>query len=145
MKDSDGGDPNHISVDVTRGDSPTNDFIGAAPSFSTVPSSVSSGARSISAGPSGQYLSSISGNVSEDIDNNDSGDDSGDKSLMEVLVTLYDSVDVVVATILTDGEGNYVFYDLPVGNYTVTDEFSIGIKDIDEGNLNKIAVDFGGS
>ena len=54
----------------------------------------------------------------------------------------------VIATTLTDSMGDYVFYDLPAGTYTVTEtnlgDVPLDVKDIDGGDANVISVILGG-
>ena len=68
-------------------------------------------------------LGSISGNVSEDTDN----DDIGEEPLSGVTIMLLDSSGGMVSATETDALGNYVFYDLPMGDYQVkeTDPFTL--------------------
>jgi hypothetical protein len=62
--------------------------------------------------------SSICGTVYADCDG--SGDLSGgDVGFKDVVVTLKDAQGHVVATVKTDANGNYCFYNLPAGSYTV--------------------------
>ena len=80
--------------------------------------------------------------MSEDLDNNDTGD----VDLSGVTITLYDANGDVVATRLTDTEGNYVFYDLPSGDYTVIETNLPGyldVSDVDGPNDNTINVPLG--
>ena len=91
-------------------------------------------------------LGSIFGNVSEDVDNDNDGHD----ALSGVLVTLADSSDSVVATTLTDSEGNYVFCDLPSGDYAVTEtdpDDLVSVSDVDgsDNTDNTVDVNIGGS
>ena len=76
---------------------------GFAPSKSSSPS----------VAPSGSPLGSISRNVQEDTDN----DDIGEVNPVGVTNTLSDSSNSVVASTLTDSNGDYLFVDLPVGVY----------------------------
>ena len=155
VTDSDKGDPNVINVDVTTSDSPRNEFVDQLPSgapsvsarLSTAPSAEPSGSRipsvaaslspSVSEAPTESGVGSISGNVSEDIDNDDIGED----DLIGVVVILKDRNGLVVATTLTDSKGDYVFYDLPAGNYTIIETNLAGVpldvKDKDGGNPNR--------
>ena len=85
-------------------------------------------------------LGSISGNVMEDLDN----DDVGDVDLAGVNITLLDGSGNVIASRLTDSDGNYVFSDLPAGTYSVVEKNLPGYLDVSdvEGNPldNKILV-----
>ncbi|WP_161565117.1 SdrD B-like domain-containing protein, partial [Okeania hirsuta] len=84
-------------------------------------------------------LSSISGNVSEDTDN----DDTGDVNLANVTVELLDDQDTVIATTTTDVDGNYEFNDLEAGDYTVRQVNLPGysnVSDTDGANDNLISV-----
>ncbi|NEQ74935.1 MAG: DUF11 domain-containing protein [Okeania sp. SIO2C9] len=84
-------------------------------------------------------LSSISGNVSEDIDN----DDTGDVNLENVTVELLDDQGTVIRTTTTDTDGNYEFTDLEAGDYTVR-QVNLGgysdVSDTDPPNDNLISV-----
>ena len=124
VKDGDGGDPNVIAVIVGSGmDSTGNDFVD----------------EKMEPG-----IGSISGNVSEDKNNDDVGDD----NLVGVLVVLKNKNGTVVATTLTDSMGDYVFYDLPAGTYSVTEtnlvDVPLDVKDTDGGDANVISVILGG-
>jgi SdrD B-like domain len=106
-----GGDPNVIAVVVVAGTNSTgNDFVDEK----FLPG-----------------IGSISGNNSEDTDN----DDTGDVSMEGVFIVLKNKNGDVIATTLTDSMGYYVFYDLPAGTYTVTETNLVGVpsdvKDID--------------
>ncbi|KAI2514176.1 protein of unknown function DUF11 [Fragilaria crotonensis] len=85
------------------------------------------------------FLATISGNVKEDIDANDTGD----VNIPGVLITLLDGSSNVLATTLTDANGNYAFINLTAGNYAVK-ETNLGgyvdVKDIDGGDPNLIVV-----
>ena len=85
-------------------------------------------------------LGSISGNVSEDTDN----DDIGEEPLSGVTIMLLDSSGGMVSATETDALGNYVFYDLPMGDYQVkeTDPSTlVSVSDIDNnGDVNLIDV-----
>ncbi|MGB0839268.1 MAG: SdrD B-like domain-containing protein, partial [Chitinophagales bacterium] len=63
--------------------------------------------------------SEINGQVWFDEDRDDNQDDT-ESGLAEVPVVLTNSEGVIVATVLTDAEGNYNFTEIPVGNYTVS-------------------------
>ena len=92
-----------------------------------------------SASPSDAILGSISGNVKEDVDNNDTGD----VNLVNVQIDLLDSTGAVVATRFTDSDGNYVFNDLPMGSYTVVETNLpnyVDVSDTDPPNDNMISV-----
>lgn len=89
-------------------------------------------------------LGSISGNVTVDVDNNDTGD----TELPGVLITLLDRFGVVVGTTLTDSSGYYVFYDLLAGDYTVVETNLAGyadVSDVDGANDNRVSVRLGES
>jgi hypothetical protein len=60
-------------------------------------------------------LVSITGNVTEDVDN----DNKGDVGLAGVTVTLLDSTGTTIAITTTDSRGYYVFNNLPKGVYTM--------------------------
>ncbi|KAI2496384.1 oxidoreductase [Fragilaria crotonensis] len=159
--DSDGGDPNSISVSVTSDDSAGNVFVDErgsnAPSASSMPSSAPSGSPtgssmpstspstgpSISSGPSVAVVGSISGNVKSD----DNNDNIGDANLAGVLITLLDKNLDPIATTLTDSLGNYVFNDIPAGDFFVKESNLPGyldVSDVDGGNPNLISVSLAG-
>ena len=175
VRDKDGGDPNVITVQLTSSDSDGNDFIeeqpsssptvsaspsmlpsstpslssspsigpSASPSVSSQPSSSPSMSPSVSANPTASILGSISGNVKEDVDNNDSGD----VDLGGVTITLLDSAREEIATRITDANGNYVFNDLPAGDYYVIETNLDGysdVSDVDGPNDNQIFVTLAG-
>ena len=108
VSDVDGIHDNSIGVSLTftNLNSTKNDFVDELPGSAT---GVPSGA------PVEVVLGSISGNVKEDTDD----DGIGEAPIFGVLMTLLDSSNIVVATTLTDINGNYKFVDLPVGSYTV--------------------------
>ncbi|KAI2501567.1 oxidoreductase [Fragilaria crotonensis] len=84
------------------------------------------------------YLT-ISGNVKEDTNN----DDTGDVNLANVPISLLDANDNVIRTTITDSSGNYKFVDLEAGKYSVSETNLHGfsdVKDLDGGDLNKITV-----
>ena len=120
VKDSDGGNPNEIIIDVNLEDSPDNEFVDRV-----------------------TPLGSISGTVSEDTNN----DDTGDVNLEGVILVLKDDKGNVVATTATDSMGVFEFTKLPPGNYTVTetnpDGVPLDVKDGDGGDPNVIAVTVG--
>ena len=89
--DGDGNGRNTISVDVTLGDDNDLYFVDKE---------------------SDPSLSSISGTVKEDTDNNDSGD----KNLSGVTVALHDGSGIV-ATTTTDSNGAFSFKGLQAGTY----------------------------
>jgi len=62
---------------------------------------------------------SIGDTIWEDT-NGDGVEDPGEAGIAGVTVTLYDDMGNVVATAITDANGNYDFIDLPPGDYTVT-------------------------
>ena len=63
-------------------------------------------------------MSNIEGFVWEDTDQDGIQDD-GEDGIEGVTVTLYDSDDNEVASVTTDMNGNYVFVDVPSGNYYI--------------------------
>ena len=143
VKDSDGANPNEISVkNVTTADSPVNNqFVDEHPAtLAPTPTSMNPAAPSVvgtsspaaaanptnapvvgdptpgtttatlttpssigTSSPTRSILGSISGNVSEDNNN----DDSGDVDLAGVPIILKDQSGTVVATTTTDSMGNY--------------------------------------
>jgi len=159
--DSDGDDPNEIFVDVRGGDGTLLQFVdelpstapsisaspssspSAVPSSSSAPSISGSSSPSVSASPTNPFLGSIAGNVKEDIDNNDTGD----VDLEGVTITLADVNGAPIATTTTDSDGNYVFYDLPAGDYNVVETNLAGfsdVSDVDGPNDNNIFVNLAG-
>mmetsp|Transcript_29011 Transcript_29011/g.47911 ORF Transcript_29011/g.47911 Transcript_29011/m.47911 type:complete len:200 (+) Transcript_29011:55-654(+) len=89
-------------------------------------------------------LGSIAGNVSADLDNNDTGDVDLEGSLIE----LFDASGALIATRATDAMGNYLFLDLPPGEYTVVQTnlpaFPTDVSDIDPDTpMNTINVTLG--
>ena len=151
VSDTDPPNDNMISVTLSVGgvvNSTENNFVDelfTTPSVSVSPSgepTVSPGPTNTgvpSASPSDPILGSISGNVKEDIDNNDTGD----VNLVNVRIDLVNSVGVIVATRFTDSEGNYVFNDLPMGSYIVIETNLpnyVDVSDTDPPNDNRISV-----
>jgi len=136
VKVSDGGNPNEITLNITRFDSFSNLFVNRLPSSnpSFAPSASPSGA------PSSTILGSISGNVSEDIDNNDAGD----VVLEGVLISLLIDGNIVIRTTVTDSLGNYKFIDLSPGTYEVREinrrDVPLYVTDSDGGDFNSIKV-----
>jgi protocatechuate 3,4-dioxygenase beta subunit len=114
--DTDGGDPNVISVTVTPGETNSgNVFVDE------------------------RQPGVISGTVREDLDNNGTGD----TPIAGVTVVLKDAQGNPVATTTTDANGNYVFNNVPAGSYTVEETNKPGytdVGDIDGGNPNQISV-----
>ncbi|KAI2514320.1 oxidoreductase [Fragilaria crotonensis] len=85
------------------------------------------------------FLATISGNVKEDVDANDTGD----VNIPGVLITLLDGTNKVLATTLTDANGKYAFINLTAGNYAVKETNLSGyidVKDVDGGDPNLIVV-----
>jgi protocatechuate 3,4-dioxygenase beta subunit len=114
--DTDGGDPNVISVTVTPGQTNSgNVFVDE------------------------RQPGVISGTVREDLDNNGTGD----TPIAGVTVVLKDAQGNPVATTTTDANGNYVFNNVPAGSYTVEETNKPGYTDVgdtDGGNPNQISV-----
>jgi protocatechuate 3,4-dioxygenase beta subunit len=73
-------------------------------------------------------LAVIEGNVTEDLDNNDSGD----VGLADVNITLLDADGNLIAWTLTDANGSYRFVDLEPGNYLVREIQPDGYLDVSE-------------
>lgn len=134
--DVDGLNGNTVGVSLTFSNlnSTENNFVDERPG---VPASSQ---PSISSSPSAApLLGSISGNVKEDVDD----DNTGEIAIPLVLVSLLDRSGTTVATTLTDNEGNYIFVDLPLGPYSVTERDLAGfisVNDVDGNNDNTIAV-----
>jgi len=116
VKDSDGGSPNEISVDVTRTDSPMNEFVDK------------------------RLLGFISGTVKEDTNN----DNIGDLVLPSVLIMLKDMNNQVIGTTLTDSNGFYIFSRVAPGNFSVFEinlaSVPLDVSDIDGGDMTMISV-----
>lgn len=72
-------------------------------------------------------LADISGSIWNDLNRNARDDGAGEPPIAGVTVALLDSGGTVVATTVTDSNGDYTFYDVPAGNYTVavTDDNNI--------------------
>lgn len=68
----------------------------------------------------GELGTTLSGVVFNDINGNGTRD-GGDNGLPNVSLTLRDSLNALVATTTTDASGNYAFYGLAAGNYTVVE------------------------
>ncbi len=84
---------------------------------------------------------SWSGNVSQDINN----DDIGDVNLQGVVITLFADIDgdgqpdgVAIAVTTTDANGNYIFNDLSPGDYVAVETQPAGLVNVseDEGGLD---------
>ena len=73
-------------------------------------------------------LTSIWGDVTEDID----GDGTGDAPLAGVTITLKDASGAVIATAVTDADGKYDFVDLPAGVYTVEETQPDDYRDVSD-------------
>jgi hypothetical protein len=86
----------------------------------------------------------ISGTVLEDLINLGVIDNPGDTPLLGVVVELRDADGNVIATTVTDSEGNYSFENLIPGDYQVTVQTPAGathVTDADGGNPNLIEVE----
>ena len=70
----------------------------------------------------------IRGNVSTDVNNDGTGDD----DLSGVTLTLFDDNGGVVATVTTNGDGNYTFANVTAGDYTVEQTQPSGYGDVTE-------------
>ena len=75
------------------------------------------------------YAGSIGDRVWNDADG-DGVQDGGEAGIAGVTVELRDENGVVIATVLTDGNGNYSFSDLAPGTYSVTVAGGLGTTDI---------------
>ncbi len=73
-------------------------------------------------------LATISGNVSEDTNN----DNTGDVNLQFVDIALVDSNGVTVSTAQTDSNGDYIFIDVEPGTYTVVETQPAGLVNVSE-------------
>ena len=168
VSDTDGANDNSIRVQLGVGErSPGHDFVdervpgtpaptpvgqtavptSGSPAATPVPTPVgpTSLSPAVTAAPtptSVLSLGSISGNVKEDLDNNDSGD----VDLGNVFITLFDKSGIVVGTTITDFGGRFVFYNLLPGNYTVMETNLAGyvdVSDVDGANDNTVSVRLG--
>jgi len=77
-----------------------------------------------------ELLGSISGNVGEDIDNNDTAD----QPIPGVTINLFNSSGQLLATTTTDSNGDYIFPELPAGDYVVEEIQPPLYSDVSEGN-----------
>ncbi len=119
--------PGYVDVSDTQG---ANDSLIAV----TLPASGNSTGNNFV----DERLGSISGNVKEDIDNNNTGD----VNLSGVTISLLSGT-TIVATTTTDASGNYSFTGVENGSYTVQQTNLPGyldVSDSDGGDPNSIAV-----
>jgi len=82
-------------------------------------------------------LGSIAGNVGEDTDD----DDAPNTPIAGVVVQLFDTAGNLLDTTVTDGDGNYLFPDLPAGDYLVVETQPAGLLDVTEGDTAPDATD----
>jgi len=83
----------------------------------------------------------MSGNVEEDTNNDTNNDDFPESTICDVIIRLLDGNFEVVATTLTNSNGEYVLYDLPDGRYIVIETDSPGyvsVSDVSRENDNRI-------
>jgi len=73
-------------------------------------------------------LTSIWGDVTEDID----GDGNGDVPIEGVTITLKDANGAIVGNDVTDADGKYDFINLPAGDYTVEETQPASFQDISD-------------
>jgi protocatechuate 3,4-dioxygenase beta subunit len=115
LADTDGGNPNLIAVSVTNANVSDRDFL------------------------LGDVIGyAISGTVLADANDNQLIDNPGDTPLLGVVAELRDGDGNLIATTVTDGDGNYSFGNLIPGDYqvsTVTPAGAIHVTDAD-GNDN---------
>ena len=105
---------------------------GGNPLDDRIPVSLGSGVNATGLLFVDERVGSISGNVTEDLDNNDTGD----VALSGVNVTLLNGNGNIIASTLTDSNGMFMFSGLPAGNYTVVEEnlpIYLDVSDV-EGN-----------
>ena len=86
------------------------------------------------------FLATISGNVQEDVNNNDFGND----NIVGVLIQLRSGESsAIIASTLTDASGNYMFTNAEAGDYRVTEvnlEGYTDVNDSDGGDKNEIEI-----
>ena len=75
-----------------------------------------------------QALTSIWGDVTEDLD----GDGLGDAPIAGVTITLKDAAGVVLQTAVTDADGKYDFVGLPAGDYIVEETQPVNFRDVSD-------------
>jgi hypothetical protein len=114
-----------------------------APGATAVPTFIpSTGQPVASPGPSARPFGCISGSVLDDTNI----DDVGDIGLAEVGIALFLRNGFLVATTLTDSDGNYEFCSLSVSSFRLFEfnlEGFIDVSDTDGANDNRIRVDLG--
>ena len=118
VKDSDGGSPTTINVDVGASDKNDNDFVIE------------------------RKRRCIRGSVREDTDD----DDRGEQGVRGVVVRLRDARGDVIATTSTQGNGSYEFCNLAPDDYSVVERVPndfVEVNDSDGGNPTVITVDLG--
>jgi len=112
--DSDGGDPNVISVDVGSGDVTTTFFAD-------------------------ERVRMVKGIVKEDVDS----DGIGEKGICHILVNLVDELGRVVSTTKTDAQGGFIFLGVEPGTYSVvevTPSDLVDVADSDGGDPNVVTI-----
>ena len=109
--------------------SPSDSFGVTPPPVSAAPTDAPTTAAPTTATPSAApILGSVAGTVTEDADE----DAVCAKPLPGVLITLTDAPGAVVATTLTDSNGNYEFVGLPIAVYRVSETNLVGFIDVSE-------------
>ena len=84
---------------------------------------------SVSFAPSNFLMGSISGTVAKDTNN----DGSGDLALAGVTVTLFDAAGLnEIDSTITDSNGSYTFFNLPLGSYVVKETNLPGFVDVSD-------------
>jgi protocatechuate 3,4-dioxygenase beta subunit len=115
MYDFEGLEPGDYTITETDPDGYDSVSDTDGPNDNTIEVTLDSGASSNDNDFVDEQPGTISGNVSEDIDN----DDLGDEPIEGVVINLVDDMGMVVATDTTDANGDYLFEDVTPGEYTV--------------------------
>ena len=106
----------------------TGDPDGGTDSISTLNLNLGESDRNQDFGYQNLALFDISGTVFEDLDE-DGLEEAGEGGFQGVTLDLIDDMGNVIATAITDANGDYTFPDVPDGNYTVSVTDAAGILD----------------